>query len=98
MAISGKYGKVNIPRIGTDEPVFILRAQDKLAEAAIEMYKALAASHGSSLAKDIQKEIDAFKNWGGRKKTPDWVKILPEKTNSIANSKRLKEENNESTG
>jgi flavorubredoxin len=71
MAISGKYGKVDIPRIGNDEPVFILRAQDKLAEAAIEMYKALAASHGSPLAKDIQKEIDAFKNWGGRKKIPD---------------------------
>ena len=34
MAISGKYGRVNIPEIGADEPVFILRAQDKLAVAS----------------------------------------------------------------
>ena len=32
MAVSGKYGKLDIPKIGEDEPVFILRAQDKLAE------------------------------------------------------------------
>jgi hypothetical protein len=31
MAVSTKYGKVDIPKIGGDEPVFILRAQDKLA-------------------------------------------------------------------
>jgi len=31
MAISGKCGKVHIPRIGEEEPVFILRAQDQLA-------------------------------------------------------------------
>ena len=37
MALSGKYGKLNIPRIGEEEPVFILRAQDRLAEFAIEM-------------------------------------------------------------
>lgn len=30
MAISGKYGKLSIPKVGADEPVFILRAQDKL--------------------------------------------------------------------
>jgi hypothetical protein len=71
VAISGKYGKVNISRIGNDEPVFILRTQDRLAEAAIEMYKALAAPHSSPLAKDIQKEIEAFKNWRGRTKIPD---------------------------
>ena len=42
MAVSTKYGKLSIPKVGDDEPVFILRAQDKLAEAAIEMYKALS--------------------------------------------------------
>jgi len=31
MAVSGKYGKVSIPKIGDDEPIFILRAQDNLA-------------------------------------------------------------------
>lgn len=76
MAVSENYGKVSILRIGNDEPVFILRAQDKSAEAAIEMYKALVTSHGSPLAKDIQKEIDVFKSWSGRKKSPDKLKSL----------------------
>ncbi len=71
MAISGKYGKVNIPRIAEDEPVFILRAQDRLAEPTIEMYKLLAASHGTALANDLYREIDAFRKWSGLKKIPD---------------------------
>ena len=71
MAISDKYGKVNIPGIGADEPVFILRAQDRLAEATIQMYQALAASHGSALAKDLDKQIKSFKQWSGKKKMPD---------------------------
>jgi hypothetical protein len=36
MALSRRYSKLNIPRVG-EEPVFILRAQDRLAEFAIEM-------------------------------------------------------------
>jgi hypothetical protein len=71
MALSGKYGKVDIPKIGEDEPVFILRAQDKLAEPAIEMYRSLTASHSSPLAEVLQKEIDAFRRWSGPKKMPD---------------------------
>ena len=71
MAISGKYGRLNIPKIGEDEPVFILHAQDKLAEPAIEMYRALAASHGCRLAQGLQKEIDGFRQWKGAKKLPD---------------------------
>jgi hypothetical protein len=71
MALSGKYGKLNIPRIGEEEPVFILRAQDKLAEPAIEMYRLLAASHGCELAEGLQKEIDSFRQWKGAKKLPD---------------------------
>lgn len=71
MAISGKYGKFNIPRIGADEPVFILRAQDKLATVAIGMYRLLANSHGVKLSDSLQKEIDAFDNWAGIKKLPD---------------------------
>jgi len=71
MAVSGKYGKLSIPKVGDDEPVFILRAQDKLAEATIEMYRALIASHGSSLADSVQREIDAFRRWSGSKKIPD---------------------------
>lgn len=70
MAVSGKYGKLSIPKVGVDEPVFVLRAQDKLAETAIEMYRALAASHGRPLASSLQKEIEAFQKWP-TKKMPD---------------------------
>ncbi|HBH87670.1 MAG TPA: hypothetical protein DDY17_08750 [Syntrophaceae bacterium] len=71
MALSDKYGKVNIPKIGADEPVFILRAQDRLAEATIQIYKVLAASHGSALTKDLDKQIQSFQQWSGKKKMPD---------------------------
>jgi len=71
MALSGKYGKLTIPKVGDEEPVFILRAQDKLAEATIEMYRALVASHGSPLAGKLQKEIDTFRQWKGSGKMPD---------------------------
>ncbi len=71
MAVSGKYGTINIPKIGANEPVFILRAQDKLAEAAIQMYRALAASHGSRVAEGLEKEIDSFRKWSGKRKVPD---------------------------
>jgi hypothetical protein len=71
MAISGKYGKVSIPRVGDNEPVFILRAQDKLAGEAIEMYRTLALSHGAKVGSTLDKEIDAFKQWKGNKKLPD---------------------------
>jgi hypothetical protein len=71
MAISSKYGRVDIKKIGDNEPVFILRAQDKLAGPTIEMYKTLAASHGSRLAASLDKEITAFHSWQGFKKIPD---------------------------
>jgi hypothetical protein len=71
MAISGKYGKLSIPHVGEEEPVFILRAQDKLAEPTIEMYRLLAASHGSQLTSTLQKEIDRFRKWQGARKLPD---------------------------
>lgn len=71
MAVSGKYGRVSIPRVGENEPVFILRAQDKLAETTIEMYRLLAASHGAPLASGLQKEIDSFRGWKGNRKIPD---------------------------
>ena len=71
MAISGKYGNISIPKIGDDEPVFILRAQDKLAESAIEMYMVLAASHGASVIENVQEEIEKVRRWKGQKKIPD---------------------------
>jgi len=71
MAVSTKYGKVDIPKVGSDEPVFILRAQDKLAEATIGMYQLLTASHGSKLADSLDREMEAFRRWPGAKKLPD---------------------------
>lgn len=71
MAISGKYGKLQIPNIGADEPVFILRAQDLLAEKAIQVYQLFAASHMLPVAESLNKEICAFQEWNGIKKLPD---------------------------
>jgi len=71
MAVNGKYGIIDIPNVGDDEPVFILRAQDKLAEPTVEMYRILATTHGSPLAKDLQKEIETFRRWEGKRKLPD---------------------------
>jgi hypothetical protein len=71
MAISSKYGKINISKIADDEPVFILRAQDRLAEHAIEMYRCLAASHDSAVAEQIHTAIEDFRCWKGVKKLPD---------------------------
>lgn len=71
MAISGKYGKLDIPGIGADEPVFILRAQDLLAGPMVEIYRVLAMSHNSPMGESLLQEIERFKNWAGRKKIPD---------------------------
>jgi len=71
MAVSGKYGNVSIPRVGNDEPVFILRAQDKLALAAIEMYKILAETSNADVASQLDSQIEAFRQWSGKRKNPD---------------------------
>ncbi len=71
MAVSGKYGKVDIPRIAAEEPVFILRAQDALAATVIRMYQLLAESHGRPLAGELDRQIEAFKKWKGNRKLPD---------------------------
>jgi len=71
MAISGKYGKLDIPKIGKDEPVFILRAKDRLAAAAVELYGIPASSHGAPVIEKLQDEIEKLRTWGGIKKMPD---------------------------
>jgi hypothetical protein len=71
MAVSGKYGKIDIPNIGDEEPVFILRAQDRLAQGLIEIYKVLVDSHGSANAEQLDEEIARFRKWDGPKKIPD---------------------------
>ena len=71
MALSGKYGKLDIPKIASEEPVFILRAQDALAVTAIRMYQLLAETHGRPLAVELNKQIEAFRKWQGSRKMPD---------------------------
>lgn len=71
MALAGKYGKLNIPKIPDNEPVFVLRAQDVLAVTAIKMYRLLAASHGRPVTGDMDQAIEAFNSWTGTKKPPD---------------------------
>jgi hypothetical protein len=71
VAVSGKYGKISIPRVGEDEPVFILRAQDRLAEGIVEIYKVIASLHDSPLVKELDKEIERFRKWKGPRKMPD---------------------------
>jgi hypothetical protein len=71
MAISGKYGKIQIPKVGEDEPVFILRAQDRLAQGMVEIYKVIAGFHDSPLIRDLDKEIERFRKWSGPRKMPD---------------------------
>lgn len=71
MAISGKYGKIEIPKIGTDEPVFILRGQDMLAQGMVEIYKVIVGLHDSAMASGLDAEIERFRSWSGQKKMPD---------------------------
>ena len=71
MAVSGKYGRMSIPKVGEDEPVFILRAQDRLAEGMIQIYKVIASFHDSPLVKELDREIERFRKWTGRRKMPD---------------------------
>jgi len=71
VAVSGKYGRLSITNIPDDEPVFILRAQDQLADTAIGIYRLLAASHGCQIADSVQKEVEEFQQWPGNKKLPD---------------------------
>lgn len=72
MPLSRIYGKLDIPTIGEDEPVFILRGQDILAQRAIEMYRFLAEAHGCQVAEAMAKEMGSFQQWPGQKKLPVW--------------------------
>jgi hypothetical protein len=72
MALSQVYGKLEIPMIGEDEPVFILRAQDVLAESAIQMYRLLAEAHGCHVEQALVREINGFRQWPGEKRLPCW--------------------------
>lgn len=46
MALSGKYGRLDIPGIEDDEPVFILRGKDTMTAPMIERYRNAAIGAG----------------------------------------------------
>lgn len=65
MATDRKYGKIEIPGIPEDEPVFIIRAKDKISLEVIEAYSFHAALE--SCPEEFVKSIDAvgleFEQW-----------------------------------
>ncbi|MGC9324679.1 MAG: hypothetical protein ACP5G0_08035 [Desulfomonilia bacterium] len=71
MAVSEKYGTIDIPRVPEDEPVFVFRAQDLLTIPILEVYKTLLAVHGSPLAPELENEIQKFRVWERERKIPD---------------------------
>lgn len=47
MAQDSKYGFIDVPGIPDDEPIFIIRAQDKSAPQVINQYAETAIVNGS---------------------------------------------------
>lgn len=80
MAVDRKYGKVEIPGIAEDEPVFIIRAQDVLAIPTLVRYQnfRLAAEEtppSPEWQDHLESVIDDFETWKGdnadKMKLPD---------------------------
>lgn len=65
MAIDNKYGKIDIPGIPDDEPVFVIVAQDKLAPEAIKGYSSIAYSYGApkEFVSRVVSVADQFSAW-----------------------------------
>lgn len=75
MAQDGKYGNIEIPGIRGDEPVFIIRAQDILAQEAVFEYGALAAERGASeeFVESVRRRESEIRDW--QQAHPDSVKV-----------------------
>jgi hypothetical protein len=77
MASDRKYGQIEIPGIPDDEPVFVLRAQDKVAYTAISVYQGLAREAGATRAftEGVAEVMREFTEWReanrNKVKTPD---------------------------
>lgn len=65
VAIDQKYGKLDISKIGEDEPIFVLRARDSLAVRLLREYQALCVRVGASAEhrEKIGQCLDAFLVW-----------------------------------
>lgn len=74
MAIDTKYGKVAVPGIPDNEPVFILRAQDLLALPTILHYSAMIDGLDrleDRMSEGLRRVVLAFTQWPGTRKLPD---------------------------
>lgn len=65
MAKDKKYGQVDLPGVPDDEPVFILRAQDKLAVGIIARYRNAAAMSEAPGSTPTQEWLDSIDGEGG---------------------------------
>lgn len=72
MAVDSKYGVVNLDgQIPSNEPIFILRAQDIFAIHLLKVYRGLRESTGDLTGvNSLNGTIDLFKKWIF-KKVPD---------------------------
>lgn len=72
MAIDKKYGKIDIPGIPDEEPIFVIRGQDALAEHAVHHYSEMCARHGRPLEfiQSVNEAALTLSRWPN-KKMPD---------------------------
>jgi hypothetical protein len=67
MAYDGKYGQVTTERgnIGDDEPVFVIRAQDKLSAEVIDFYRSLCTAYeaGPDHIRAVETTWNRFEEW-----------------------------------
>lgn len=46
MALDAKYGKIDIPGVPDDEPVFVIRGRDAIGPRSVESYAVRASGAG----------------------------------------------------
>lgn len=75
MASTKKEGVTSFEKADDDEPVFVLRAQDKLAPEIVREWAYRAQCEGAPIAKcdDARRIADAMEQWqiAHRRKVPD---------------------------
>ncbi len=77
MAVDNKYGEIEIEGIPADEPVFVLRAQDRLSTPILIRYQNMATVGECSdeFIKGIDQAFSNFADWQienkDKVKTPD---------------------------
>lgn len=80
MGLDTKYGQVAPEKIPADEPVFVLRAQDPLAQATIRDYAERVKAFpelDDKFEKAVRKEADRFEEWASGKGR-DRMKTAPD--------------------